>query len=101
MAFGIGWLGDSRRIGFGWALFWALLLSPLIGFAIVMASPRKGTYEEELARLQDRPAKENPKPSPSRRVSMGIASELAALKTLHESGALTDEEFEAAKKKVL
>lgn len=42
LSFGVAYLGDSRRIGFGWALFWALLLSPLIGFAIVLASERKG-----------------------------------------------------------
>lgn len=27
-AFVVGFIGSGRKIGFGWAFFWALLLSP-------------------------------------------------------------------------
>ncbi len=37
----IGVLGNNKKIGFGWALFWALLLSPFIGLIIVLASDSK------------------------------------------------------------
>lgn len=30
----VGVYGDSRPLGFGWAFFWALLLSPVLGFII-------------------------------------------------------------------
>ncbi len=28
IAFVVGFVGSGRKIGFGWAFFWALLLSP-------------------------------------------------------------------------
>lgn len=34
----VGMLGNNKKIGFGWAFFWALLLSPLIGLIIVLVS---------------------------------------------------------------
>jgi len=34
----VGLVGKGRKIGFGWALFWALLLSPLIGVFIALYS---------------------------------------------------------------
>lgn len=34
----VGVLGNNKKIGFGWAFFWALLLSPLIGLIIVLVS---------------------------------------------------------------
>lgn len=99
LAFGVGYLGDSRRIGFGWALLWAVLLSPLIGFAIVMTSPRKGTYEQELARLKGQPADE---PKPQRQdAGVNLAQQIAELKSLYDSGALTEEEYNKAKSKLI
>ncbi len=34
----VGIFGDKRKIGIGWAFFWAIVLSPLIGFIIVLVS---------------------------------------------------------------
>ena len=34
----VGVLGGKRKIGFGWAFFWALILSPLIGLVIALLS---------------------------------------------------------------
>lgn len=30
----VGIYGDNRPLGFGWSVFWAVLLSPIIGFFI-------------------------------------------------------------------
>ena len=32
----VGYLGKSKKIGFGWAFVYALLLSPIVGFVIVL-----------------------------------------------------------------
>lgn len=44
----VGTLGNKRKIGFGWAVFWSLLLSPVIGFIIVLLSDenKKAKYKE-------------------------------------------------------
>jgi hypothetical protein len=34
----IGLLGNKRKIGFGWAFFWSLFLSPVIGLIITLIS---------------------------------------------------------------
>lgn len=39
LAFVIASAGSRRKIGFGWALFWSLVLSPLIGGILVAISP--------------------------------------------------------------
>ena len=35
-------LGEKRKLGFGWSLFWSILLSPVIGLIIVLLSDEKG-----------------------------------------------------------
>lgn len=98
LSFGVAYLGDSRRIGFGWALFWSLLLSPLIGFAVVMVSERKGSYEEELARIQGKPKEP---PAPAMKPEKTVVEKLEQLKGLYDSGALSEEEYNKAKARLL
>lgn len=99
LAFVVAYIGDSRRIGFGGALFWSLLLSPIVGFAITMASERKGTFEEELERVQGKP--KGPPPPPMSPQSGDVVERLGKLKEMLESGAITQDEYNAAKKKIL
>lgn len=99
LSFVVAYLGDARRIGFGRALLWSLLLSPIVGFAIVMASDRKGTYEEELERLKGT-TKEAPLPG-AKQVGGDIAEQLAKLKGLLDAGAISEEEFNKAKTRLL
>lgn len=35
----VAFLGNDRKIGFGMALLWSVLLSPIIGLVIVLTSP--------------------------------------------------------------
>lgn len=43
----VGFVGKDRNIGFGWAFFWALILSPLIGIIIALLSDKKNNARIE------------------------------------------------------
>lgn len=45
LSFVVGSLGSKRTIGYGWALFWSLIFSPIIGVVIVLCYPRKEDVE--------------------------------------------------------
>ena len=92
-----GFVGSGRKIGFGWAFFWSLLLSPLIGLIIAFASDKKS--DVELRAVQEKQAeaiqviKENSKKSVTDQIKQG--------KDLLDSGTITEEEFDNLKKKLL
>lgn len=44
----VGFIGQSRKIGFGWAFIAALFLSPLIGLIFALASSPEGTAAEKV-----------------------------------------------------
>lgn len=46
--FGVANLGSNRRIGFGWALFWSIILGPLIGLIITLCSGKKQVEFDEV-----------------------------------------------------
>jgi hypothetical protein len=83
-AFVVAMMGDSRKIGFGWALFWACLLSPLIGVLIVLASDRKKPQEVVVKGGVN-----------------SVADELAKLADLRDRKIISEEDFEKQKAKVL
>lgn len=43
ISLGIGYLGSNRKIGFGWAFAFSLVLGFLIGLIIVLCSKKKDT----------------------------------------------------------
>ena len=61
LALGVGFIGQNKKIGFGWSLFWSLLLSPLIGIIIVMLSdsPQVHTYKIHQEKGKKEEYKEN------------------------------------------
>ena len=67
--------------------FWLGFVLPLIGILIAFGTPA----------VPD----ESPKPAPAVKNSPGISGELDELARLHKSGDLTDEQFEAAKRRVI
>ena len=97
----VAMLGDKRRIGFGWALVAAVLLSPLIGLIIVLVSPSK---EEDYYREQEREAAfYAPKVSEEQNSikATAIADELQKIKALKDSGAINDAEYEMLKYRLI
>jgi membrane protease subunit (stomatin/prohibitin family) len=61
---------------------------------------REAEQEERLASLEQQPAAAAP-PAPAAPASGDVVGKLKELKELQDSGALTPEQFEAAKQKVL
>lgn len=41
LCFLVALLGKNRKIGYGWSLFFCILLSPVIGLIIILCSGRK------------------------------------------------------------
>lgn len=47
-AIGVGLLGQKRKIGFGWAFFWAIIVSPLLGLIIVLLSDKPQVHRYKI-----------------------------------------------------
>lgn len=41
LCFLVALLGKNRKIGYGWSLFFCLILSPIIGLIIILCSGQK------------------------------------------------------------
>jgi len=82
-----GFIGDARKIGFGWAFFLSLILSPLLGIIIAIASERKSDSEHKKVMEQT--------------LAKPIVSDLEKMIDLHAAGKITSEELDSYKKKVL
>lgn len=93
LAFICGGIGSSKQIGFWPSFFLSLLLTPIVGFIVAILSPNKVVIVS--------------KPIDHKRVeaqidkTASIGEQLKQLYELKESGAITQEEYEAAKAKVL
>ena len=92
----VGAIGSNRMIGFGLALMWALVLSPIIGLIIVLFSEKKSDvrmYELQKSQLR------NAATTGAR--NMTVSERLEELKQLRNSGDITLEEFKEMKSKLL
>lgn len=101
----VGAIGNGRTIGFGGAFLLALLLSPLLGFIIVLFYPSKESQQRSLEQqqmqtqiLQSMAASQS---SSNTSGQLSIADEIHKLKTLYDAGAITELEFASQKQKLL
>lgn len=87
-----GVIGKERKIGFSNAFFVSLLLSTIVGFIVVLSSPRitDERYKEKILELT------NTSPNAS-----SIADQLHKLNELRKDGVLTEDEFTQQKEKLL
>lgn len=97
----VGVFADSRgRSGIAWVLF-STILSPLIGFVVVLVMPdlRKAATDaaDRRADRADHLAAVKSAHAPT----VGVADELLRLDDLRRRGLLTDAQFEAQKSKLL
>tara|TARA_B100000787_G_scaffold166678_1_gene152265 strand:+ start:547 stop:1323 length:777 start_codon:yes stop_codon:yes gene_type:complete len=106
LSFVIGFLGSSRKIGFGGAFFASLLLSPIIGLIITLVSKSNDDeeYKERTLRVQQEQQETLIKmslPKPSAVSGLSIIQELEKLKNLKDGGVINEDEFLNLKKKIL
>jgi hypothetical protein len=79
-------IGSKRKAGFGLTLFFCLVMSPVIGLVVALASGRKEMEEGDAGRyVQER----------------SVAGEIEKLHRLKERGVISPEEFEQHKSKLL
>lgn len=89
---GVGMLGAGKNIGFWGAFLIALILSPLIGFIVVLCSSTKVQYVYPPTQPV-----QTTKPKPQ----VDVADQLGKFKVLLDSGAITEDEFNEQKRKLL
>ena len=87
----VGSLARDRKIGVVSAFFISLILSPLVGLLVTLTSPRfkEEEYKEKMLELAETKS------------GLDVADQLFKLNELRKDGALTDEEFNAQKEKLL
>jgi hypothetical protein len=96
----IGSIGSKRKIGFGKAFLFSLLLSPLLGLIIVLSSKtyEQLEYEEKLLKTnqQQLQAIEN-----LLMKNNGQEDDLLSIKQLYDSRIINSDEFETLKNKII
>lgn len=95
LAIAVAVAGDSRKIGFWPALLWSVFLSPIVGAIITFSSPTK----RELY-LQEQRHQQTLKAA-SEKKTESVSDELLKLKNLLDTGVITQDDYEAAKRKLL
>ena len=94
----VGAIGADRTIGFWGSFFISLLLSPVIGFIIVLFYKSNATAAAEI---KSRRIQEETLEAIKNKPEKNIAEELQKLSDLKENGVLDDQEFLVAKQKLL
>lgn len=87
----VGAMGSGRNIGFWGAFLLSLILSPLIGFIIVIFSSSKA-IQEDVREIKN---------SMSQRTNHSQVQELERLARLKTEGHLSEEEYQSLKRKLL
>lgn len=88
-----GLLGKSKKIGFWGAFFLSLILTPIIGFIVAILSPDE--VEQPTVPVNTNSVSEQ------LNTSAPIGDQLKQLYELKEAGAITQEEFEVVKSKLI
>jgi len=93
LSFIIASMGEARECGFWGALIGSLFLSPVIGLIIVLVSKRKDDIKHQKI-MQQAVIKQSQQ-------KISVADEIEKLKKLQTDGAISEEEFNQMKMKLL
>ena len=96
----VGMFGANRKIGFGMAFMWAVLLSPLIGFLITAMSDSLDTVQRQ--KLSASVLSEKTVEDKLREPMAGhLSAEIERLQKMKNDGLLNEDQFKAAVNKTL
>jgi phosphate/sulfate permease len=95
------YVGSDRKIGGGWVFLWSLILSPVVGLIIAFSSDKISDVkrQEEIAELQKTQLSNLESMRKQNEVSK--TKELIEAKGLLDSGAISKEDYEVLKNKIL
>lgn len=103
LAIGVGMMSATKTLGFWGGFLISILLSPLIGFIVYAVSMDKADkirmIEQQHAAFNTR--FQNTQAQSGIAANGSTADEIAKLVALRDSGAISQEEFESQKKKLL
>lgn len=89
----VGWMASGTTLGFGNAFLLSVILTPITGFIVMLFYPSKRHRDAQTRSLE--------------RIAMNMgtnissADELRKLKDLFDNGALTEDEYNKAKTKII
>jgi hypothetical protein len=90
----VGAFGSDKTVGFWGAFFWSLLLSPLIGIIIVIASKTKAQEALERGMI-------NKLTQPNQIPQKSLTEQLTQLEDLKSKNLITDEEYQKMRQKIM
>jgi len=90
----IGWMASSTTLGFGSGFLLSILLTPVVGFIIVLFYPSKEHRERQNQLLKQALQNQN-------HPQTSAADEIEKLKSLLDKGALTQAEYDTQKARLL
>ena len=85
-ALGVGWVAGEKTLGFMGGFLLSLILTPIIGFIITLFYPSKSSVENRIKMA---------------RTETSVADELKKISNLRDTGAITEEEFQEFKGRLL
>jgi uncharacterized membrane protein len=89
----VGWMASGTTLGFGNAFLLSLILTPITGFIVMLFYPSKRHRDAQTQSLE--------RIASSIESGISSADELKKLKDLFDSGALSEDEYNRAKAKVI
>jgi len=95
------YVGSDRQIGGGWVFFWSIILSPIIGIIIAFSSSRLSDVkrQDEITELQK--TQLSHLESMRKQSEVSKTKELIEAKGLLDSGAISQDDYDKLKNKIL
>lgn len=93
----VGWIGSATTLGFGSAFLLSVILTPIVGFIIILFYPNKKHRDEQLKLLKNVSA--NTSTEVDRMAS--LHDQLEKLESMKDKKLITEKEYEFMRKEIM